>query len=221
MSLNVAAEMSVKLLEKTNRDDTNLLYFIGCLPGGVTPEQLMDMWQDENTNKCLERLQKQPFFEVGVDKIMLTPTMINYIDTNMDLASKQEYMHFICEFYLTVMQNCYKEVGKDAKNAADISPQKTLSMLDSSVSGSTRRLSLYQAVGQVSGGSGQTENEEENEKKFIRLMAAELRNIEACINFLIEASKVNKPNKKTKIGTNTGFNRTSNASSNEEAKSSQ
>ena len=35
MSLNVAAEMSVKLLEVTNKDDTNLLYFIGCLPGGV------------------------------------------------------------------------------------------------------------------------------------------------------------------------------------------
>ena len=107
MSLNVAAEMSVKLLEKTNRDDTNLLYFIGCLPGGVTPEQLSEMW-GESTSKCLERLAKQPFFEVGVDKdkIMLTPTMINYIDTNMDLASKQEYMHFICEFYLTIMQNC-------------------------------------------------------------------------------------------------------------------
>jgi len=36
MSLNVAAEMSVKLLEATNMEDTNLLYFLGCLPGGVT-----------------------------------------------------------------------------------------------------------------------------------------------------------------------------------------
>ena len=35
MSLNVAAEMSVKLLEVTNKEDTNLLYFLGCLPGGV------------------------------------------------------------------------------------------------------------------------------------------------------------------------------------------
>ena len=149
MSLNVAAEMSVKLLEQTNSDDTNLLYFIGCLPGGVIPEQLSDMWQHENTSKSLERLQKQPFFEVGVDKIMLTPTMINYIDTNMDLASKQDYMHFICEFYLTVMLNCYKEVGKDAsKNLSDISPQMTLSKLDSSLSGSTRRLSLYHEVNQ-------------------------------------------------------------------------
>lgn len=38
MSLNVAAEMSVRLLETSNKNDTNLLYFIGCLPGGVTEE---------------------------------------------------------------------------------------------------------------------------------------------------------------------------------------
>ena len=39
MSLNVAAEMSVKLLEVTNKEDTNLLYFLGCLPGGVKTQE--------------------------------------------------------------------------------------------------------------------------------------------------------------------------------------
>ena len=38
MSLKVAAEMSVALLESTQLDDINLLYFLGCLPGGVTVE---------------------------------------------------------------------------------------------------------------------------------------------------------------------------------------
>ena len=38
MALKVAAETSVKLLESTQLDDINLLYFLGCLPGGVTEE---------------------------------------------------------------------------------------------------------------------------------------------------------------------------------------
>ena len=36
MSINVAAEMSVKLLEEMDKDNMNLLYFLGCLPGGIT-----------------------------------------------------------------------------------------------------------------------------------------------------------------------------------------
>ena len=42
ISLDVAAEMSVKLLEDLPYpdDDKNLLYFLGCLPGGVTKQQL-------------------------------------------------------------------------------------------------------------------------------------------------------------------------------------
>lgn len=44
MSLEVAAEMSVKLLEDLYpEDDKNLLYFLGCLPGGVTLVQLREM----------------------------------------------------------------------------------------------------------------------------------------------------------------------------------
>ena len=38
MSINVSAEMSVKLLDDMGYDDTNLLYFLGCLPGGVTKD---------------------------------------------------------------------------------------------------------------------------------------------------------------------------------------
>ena len=50
---------------------------------------------------------------------MLTPTMINYIDSNMDLSSKQDYMHYICQFYLEVLMKCYKEIGKKAISAVE------------------------------------------------------------------------------------------------------
>ena len=36
ISLNVAAEISVKLLEESHKQDMHLLYFLGCLPGGVS-----------------------------------------------------------------------------------------------------------------------------------------------------------------------------------------
>ena len=35
MSLNVASEMSVKLIQQSYPEDVDLLYFLGCLPGGV------------------------------------------------------------------------------------------------------------------------------------------------------------------------------------------
>ena len=50
---------------------------------------------------------------------MLTPTMINYIDSNMDLSSKQEYMHYICQFYLEILLKCYREIGKRALSDKD------------------------------------------------------------------------------------------------------
>ena len=35
MSLRVAAEMSIKLLEESYPEDLSVLYFIACMPGGV------------------------------------------------------------------------------------------------------------------------------------------------------------------------------------------
>ena len=108
MSLEIAVEMSVKLLEKIANSDNeiNLLYFMGCLPGGVTKAQLRDMWGHGSlTDQCLEKLQKFPFFETGLDtdlseikeyeKIMLTPTMINYLENNTHNENRQSFMQQI------------------------------------------------------------------------------------------------------------------------------
>ena len=67
------------------------------------------MWGDK-TAESLERLQQQPFFEVGYDEtlLMLTPTMINYIESNMDISSKQDYMGHICDFYKDILKNFYQ-----------------------------------------------------------------------------------------------------------------
>ena len=44
MSLKVSAEMSLKLLEENSPEDMSLLYFLGCLPGGVKESQLKKMY---------------------------------------------------------------------------------------------------------------------------------------------------------------------------------
>jgi len=45
MSLQISTEMSIKLLGETNPDDIALLYFLGCIPGGVKEYQLKKMWK--------------------------------------------------------------------------------------------------------------------------------------------------------------------------------
>lgn len=53
MSLQVASEMSVKLLEELDPNHKNLLYFLGCLPGGFKKEQLYAMWGTEAAKNSL------------------------------------------------------------------------------------------------------------------------------------------------------------------------
>ena len=44
MTLKIAAEMSVKVLESSYPEDISLLYLFGCLPAGITKEQVQTMW---------------------------------------------------------------------------------------------------------------------------------------------------------------------------------
>lgn len=49
MSLKISTEMSVKLLEEA--DNLQMLYFLGCLPGGVNKRQLQKMREMEQDRK--------------------------------------------------------------------------------------------------------------------------------------------------------------------------
>jgi len=56
---------------------------LGCLPGGVKEAQLKNMWV-ANISKSLQNLEQLAFLEVGVEKYMLTPYMISYIEDSID-----------------------------------------------------------------------------------------------------------------------------------------
>ena len=112
MSLKTASEMSVKLLASTYPEETSLLYFLGCLPGGVMKEQLEKMWGVNDLTQSLERLRDLSFLEVGVDKLTLIPQMIGHIGENIDIISKKEYIAKICNFYKDLLLECYNKIKK-------------------------------------------------------------------------------------------------------------
>ena len=43
-SLEVATRMTLDMIPKDQSDSMNLLYFLGCLPGGISEETLKNMW---------------------------------------------------------------------------------------------------------------------------------------------------------------------------------
>ena len=82
MSINVSAEMSVKLLEDLGQGDVKLLYFLGCLPDGITMHQLDTIWttqDNESLRDSMKRLKQLSLLEHGVERKVLTQTMFVFI----------------------------------------------------------------------------------------------------------------------------------------------
>ena len=72
-SLEFTIATSISLLQASDPHSYNLLYFLGCLPGGVTTGQLKNLWNDPD--KHLGKLYQMSFLEQGVEKHMLTPKL--------------------------------------------------------------------------------------------------------------------------------------------------
>ena len=111
MSLNLAAEMSVKLLEALDDDHKNLLYFLGCMPGGVTDAQLRELWDLEAAQKCLHQFKKLNMLEADTEKLTVIPTMFYFIMDDIQWSSKLLYIRNICQFYIKPLSESYKNIG--------------------------------------------------------------------------------------------------------------
>lgn len=55
----------------------------------------------------LERLRELSFLEFS-EKLMLTPSIMNYIEDTMEKELKKECMHRICNFYQKLLLESYK-----------------------------------------------------------------------------------------------------------------
>lgn len=69
------------------------------------------MW-DQNLEKSLGNLEQLSFLEVGVEKYVLTPYMLSYIDGSIELSTKYNYMSIICQFYMDILLDSYRQIGK-------------------------------------------------------------------------------------------------------------
>ena len=110
MSLLASAEASIKLLEQGAPECLNLLYFLGCLPGGVNPLQLKQMWNDDK--KQLDVLKKLSFLDMSEDPKIIVNTFITaHVKNTIDPQDKEEYMKLICEFYINLLADFFKTNG--------------------------------------------------------------------------------------------------------------
>ena len=113
MSIEVFTEMSVKLLEDLGHGDVNLLYFLGCLPDGITMHQLDTIWRtqdSESAKESMKRLKQLSLLEHGVERKVLTQTMYTFIQSKLelDLDSMKGYMLSICQFYNKLLAELYE-----------------------------------------------------------------------------------------------------------------
>ena len=82
MSLQACAEASIQLLESASPECLNLLYFLGCLPGGVNRQQLKEMWSD--VQEHLDTLKKLSFLDVSEEpKVVVISFIKTYVKSSM------------------------------------------------------------------------------------------------------------------------------------------
>ena len=221
MSLNISTEMSIKLLEEAHPPDLRLLYFMGCLPSGVrTADELQKMYAcDHNINETLERLQQLSFFEVGVDKYLLSPYMMYFVNNNLETASKVQFMTMMCTYYKELLEQNYKVIGRSSQfmqsdAAAEVSFQtaghgleRAASLASAKSSGVKSRLnkSSSSAMSSLLKTVASRYDKGEKEKGVIEQFVSELPNIENCLQFLIDHSSKHMAQVGTQIQTNHGF----------------
>ena len=91
MSLSFTTDASIKLLEESAPKCRNLLYFLGCLPGGVLLEQLKEMWTE--VDESYKILDDMSFLEPSEDKVVLTTHLIKYVEDSIDSDCKANYIN--------------------------------------------------------------------------------------------------------------------------------
>ena len=109
MSLKISTEMSIELLESKRKEDVDLLYFLGCLPGGFkTVEALQSMYPHQHDlYDSIKSMKDLSFFEVGAEKTMLSPHVIDYVNKNIEPSTKTQFMIIVGNYYSELLQKNY------------------------------------------------------------------------------------------------------------------
>ena len=121
------------------------------------------------------------FLEYGVEKKQLTPKLQEYVEMEIDLASKENHMNIIAQFYLTILYEFFTvNTGKVNQHERETDSNKSTFNV-----GDTMQHGLYHTV-------HEKEDKNHNLKSMFEKIINELRNLEYALNFFIRISKKNK-----------------------------
>jgi len=179
--LNFTIEASIKLLENLAKDNSkpelgqshNLLYFLGCLPGGVNMEQLKLMWK--NVEECKKVLDDLSLLEQGVTKVVLLPQLINHVELSIDQLCRANYMEIISESYTELLSEFYRlnsfvELKVETPNTEGEQTPNITSFTDTI---------QWKA---------KSSNDKPQMKTIFEKVGSELRNMEHCLNYFMDYS---------------------------------
>ena len=75
------------------------------------------MWNNvEESQKVLEDLS---LLEQGVEKTVLIPRLINYVELSIESTCRANYMEIICEYYTELLTEFYLYNSRKRENSDD------------------------------------------------------------------------------------------------------
>ena len=63
------------------------------------------MW--DNVEGSLKVLEDLSLLEQGIEKVVLIPRLINYVELSVNSQSRANYMEIICDFYTELLTDFY------------------------------------------------------------------------------------------------------------------
>ena len=170
------------------------------------------MWKG-NITKSLENLEQFTFLEVGAEKYVLTPYMISYIQDSIDKETKSKYMNIICNFYKVILFNSYVQIGLRHKEPSIPDSPDSLNnksfgreqlLLKSSSAGIAPRKKLPLDEILMEHEKNARIHSDVEKKTMFEQLAYELRNIEYCLNYLVQLANNHTAEKYSHIKYNRG-----------------
>jgi len=122
-SLQATTKLAIDMLPSP--DSKSLLYFVGCLPAGVTIEQLNEMWGAAKVDNDLEMLLKLNLIERTENKrtpdfrYELNPVLQQFISQDIEGDAHEQFMRQIILYYLTQVKDFYKDVAFKEEDYGD------------------------------------------------------------------------------------------------------
>ena len=98
--------------------------------GFKTVEALQSMYPHQHDlYDSIKSIKDLSFFEVGAEKTMLSPHVIDYVNKNIEPSTKTQFMIIVGTYYSELLQKNYKVIGRANDAMMNLSTEDDLSSL--------------------------------------------------------------------------------------------